>query len=180
MWDTVLVVRTTDRRDDGPSHFRMYLTQEQAEGLMQLRAAFRAAHEAAHQMPLCVEFMRSDGEWGNIAGFDADREGEWATALRTVRMEKPESVELESAKVSDTGVIFSAAWKNDDSGVYFETPELPWAVLAKFAASPDGVPDALPAAVIDYEENTLSTGAWMDEVGDVHEDDDTDEDEEDE
>lgn len=177
MWDLVLVVRTTDTRDDGPRHFLTHMTQEEAEYLLTLRAAFNAAGMAAGTEPYCVEFMRGHGYWGSVAGYEADRAGAWAVAHPETRINLPESVELESIKVTGTGLVFSAAWKNDDSGVYFETPELSWDAVKAWAKARNQAPaGVLPDAVIDRTENVLSRGFWMEENGDIHEENEEDDD----
>lgn len=146
--------RTSDGRDDGPNHFMMGFPREFAALLMKYLDAYLAAKRAVGTSVHCVEIFYSAGEWGNVAGLEVDRRTQdWVALPWDTEIEQPESVEFETVKVMEDGVVFSASWKNDDSGVYFETPVLPWRVIRDVAQSGEPSKDAFPAATIDMEEN---------------------------
>lgn len=147
--------RTTDTRDDGPSHFMMGFSQEFAALLMKYAEAHQAAQLAAETSVYCVEIFHGAGEWGHIIGMEDDEDytNTWVSVPWNIKIAQPESVEFETLKVLDDGVVFSAAWKNDDSGTYFETPVLPWKVILAVAETGKPPEDAFPAASVDMVVN---------------------------
>lgn len=150
----MLACRTSDTRDDGPSHFLFNLCQDFAVLLAKWAEAHRQAQLAAETSVYCVEIFHSAGEWGTVAGLDIDQsKTDWVRVADHAEAKAEESVELETVKVMSDGVIFSASWNNDDSGVHFETPVLPWKIVNLVAAGKAVPVKDVPVAEIDDEED---------------------------
>ena len=119
-----LVCRTNDTRDDGLDHFLLGIGPDFAAFLIKARRAHKAAEKTLGSQIHCLEMFHGAGEWGSVDGYTSS--GYWEQAPDETTIAE-ESVELQTVKVTSTGVVFAAALKNDDSNVYAETPELPWA-----------------------------------------------------
>lgn len=164
MTNLLIACRTTDTRDDGPNHFMMGLPQEFAALLYQYLDAYLAAKRTAGTGVYGVEIFYSAGEWGNVVGLEIDRQQhDWVQLPWAARIASDESVEFETVKVMEDGVAFSATYKNDDSGVYFETPVLPWRIIRDVAQCGKPAADAFPEATIDMAANATIEGDDDDE-----------------
>jgi hypothetical protein len=141
-------------REDGPSHFVFKLTRDFALNLAKWAEAHRQAQVVAETEVYCVEIFCSAGEWGTVSGLHIDQMNQdWVRVAAHATAKSEESVELESVKVMSDGVVFSALWKNDDIGGYFETPPLSMKVINLVAACSPVPDDLLPTAEIDDEED---------------------------
>lgn len=167
MWDLVLICKTNDTREDGCPHFRLYLGPDVAADLLRYHQVYDRAAASTTEVH-CVELFRTYGDWGRVGGFDDDGRGPWYVAGPVTRLKRIAATELATVKATERGLIFAATWANDDSGRYFETPELPWHVLAGFddANCATAPPELLPNADINELENTLVGGHYIDERGD--------------
>ncbi len=136
-YEITLVCSTNDTRDDGCRNCAVTLGRATAEDWVAKKRAFEqvALH---HQGLHCLEFwVNTEVEWGRLVGATVDRSsgyGEWYELPPDAgEIEEQERTELSTMHVLDTGVVFSAQWANDDSGVYFESWLLPWEKIEKLA-----------------------------------------------
>lgn len=138
-----------------PSHFLVGLCRDFANLLASLRRAFTAAQSTAGMDVYCLEVFYGSGEWGTVAGWTPAKDCWWERVPLAVTCSRQESVELETIKVTEEGVIFSACWHNGGMNDYFETPVLPWGTITTVEKTERGkLPDNIaPLAIVDLTAN---------------------------
>lgn len=167
-----LVSRTNDPRDDGPKHAVLHVPQSFALYLANLHDAIKAMMRRVDGV-YCIEIWNGACDWGTVKGYDRPGEMEWqATVPEKIAFEIEAGTELNTVKVMDDGVLFSAQYKNDDSGVYFESPTLSWTDIERMAKAESALVMAkgMPVATIDYTD--------PEELDDGSDDDDEEEEDE--
>ncbi len=155
-WQQVLVCQAHGPDDDRPDHFRLAVDRALAEWLLKLRHARQvAATYLGRESPVsCLEVSAYHGTWGRVPGYylgDNGDDSPWhAVPADTPITPTSESVDLNTVKATSRGVSFSAAWKNDDFGRYFETPEPTWDQVVALCGHRGDDPPAgiVPAAEI--------------------------------
>lgn len=156
-WQQTLICKTEGTRDDRARHFRLSMDRALAEWLLTLRRAMEAARTylGSGNRLFCIEVFAPHGNWGTVPGYEPDPEHDWVCANPDTVIVSKGDVELRTVKATPNGVQFSAAWRNDDAGIYFETPELPWDKVVAYCGhrgheQPHGI---CPGADVDYETN---------------------------
>lgn len=98
---------------------------------------FREAFLRVKPMPMlqtiyCIEVWGSWCEWGCVTNYIGTGDWEVDTPPHVLQVQHGNRcVELETVKISNDGLVFSAACKHDMR--YFETAVLPWAVIRNLA-----------------------------------------------
>lgn len=149
MPQVLLAVPTNDQSEAGAEHALVALEEQDVGILVGLHKLYHETRATAGIGGLyCLEFWWGNAEYGVIRGFG---DTTWVEVPAGTEFARKCSTELDTVKVTDTGVLWSAAHKNGGPGDYFETPELPWEAIMKMSqAGPRG---ALPAADMSSEED---------------------------
>lgn len=156
----MLVAHANDPRDDGPRHVALEVTQAFALYLANLHDAYKELARKVDGL-FCFEVWNGTPNWGRIRGFEPEETGKWyVSGNGDAAFVEEESVELETVKVMDDGVMFSAALKNDESGVYSESPILSWTDVERMAkaATFTEMHRGMPVAEVGEDDEELSEG----------------------
>lgn len=133
MEEITIACRILHPQDDAPQHCMVFLGRQWAEDLMAKKRAFEFVNNH-HNGLYCLEFWGAAGaDWGTVSGLVSEAEGEWWYIADDDAVCDVDAMELETTKVTDSGVRFSAAYKNADDNNYFETPEIPWVLVEQLA-----------------------------------------------
>ena len=147
MPDILLAAPTDGSNDDAPLCFLLALPPEIARTLLKWGTARDAAETAAGDSVYCVELFCSFGDWGDLRN-TSPCVCDWSALSDWPKLYDKPSVELETVKVVEDGVIFSATWDGDTSGTYFATPPLPWDVIRLVAAEQPVPASLLPHVTV--------------------------------
>jgi len=131
-----LVCMTTDS-SDFYSYAILHITPRSAKELLTLKPIWEQANAAKDRL-YCLEWFDDRITYGeSVIDNLAELQNEWEQVPANLATKKNlidarYQVSVASLKACDSGIVFSAAPKNDNG--YFETPELGWADLEQLAA----------------------------------------------